>query len=43
MPEASKALGAECVQCGIRLSGSELLKFEGETSDDARVERLRDG
>lgn len=37
------ALGAECVQCGIRLSGSELLKFEGETSNDPRVERLRVG
>jgi hypothetical protein len=38
-----QALNAECVQCGIRLSGSELLKFEGETSDDPRVERLRIG
>jgi hypothetical protein len=37
------ALSAECVQCGIRLSGSELLKFEEESSDDARVERLRVG
>jgi hypothetical protein len=37
------ALSAECIQCGIRLSGSELLKFEGETSDDSRVERLRSG
>lgn len=37
------ALSAECVQCGIRLSGSELLKFQEETSDDARVERLRVG
>jgi hypothetical protein len=37
------ALSAECVQCRIRLSGSELLKFEGEISDDARVERLRVG
>jgi hypothetical protein len=38
-----QALTAECVQCGIRLSGSELLKFEEETSDDSRVERLRIG
>lgn len=38
-----QALSAECVQCGIRLSGSELLKFEEESSDDARVERLRIG
>jgi hypothetical protein len=38
-----QALSAECVQCGIRLSGSELLKFEEETSDDPRVERLRIG
>jgi hypothetical protein len=37
------ALSAECVQCGIKLSGSELLKFEGESSDDPRVERLRIG
>ena len=37
------ALSAECVQCGIKLSGSELLKFEEETSDDPRVERLRIG
>jgi hypothetical protein len=37
------ALSAECVQCGIKLSGSEMLKFEDETSDDARVERLRVG
>ena len=37
------ALSAECIQCGIRLTGSELLKFEGETSDDGRVERLRSG
>jgi hypothetical protein len=38
-----QALGAECVQCGIKLSGSELLKFADETSDDERVERLRMG
>src|SRR5688500_16037766 len=38
-----QALSAECVQCGIRLSGSELLKFAEDTSDDSRVERLRIG
>lgn len=38
-----QALNAECVQCKIRLSGSELLKFAEETSDDERVERLRVG
>ena len=38
-----QAWSAECVQCGIRLSGSELLKFREETSDDPRVERLRMG
>ena len=38
-----QALAAECVQCAIRLSGSEVLKFGEETSDDARVERLRVG
>ena len=38
-----QALSGECVQCGIRLSGSELLKFQEESSDDGRVERLRDG
>src|SRR4051812_9962787 len=38
-----QALSAECVACGIRLSGSELLKFQEETSDDPRVERLRIG
>src|SRR5687767_12138410 len=38
-----QALSAECVQCAIRLSGSEVLKFAEETSDDARVERLRVG
>src|ERR1041385_381254 len=38
-----QAWSAECVQCGIRLSGSELLKFQEEISDDQRVERLRIG
>jgi hypothetical protein len=38
-----QALNAECVQCKIRLSGSELLKFADDTSDDERVERLRLG
>lgn len=38
-----QAWSAECVACGIRLSGFELLKFQEETSDDARVERLRSG
>src|SRR5678816_806351 len=37
------ALSAECVQCGIKLSGSELLKFEEDPSEDERVERLRVG
>jgi len=37
------ALSAQCVQCGIKLSGSELLKFEEDASDDPRVERLRIG
>ena len=30
------ALNAECVQCAIRLTGSELLKFEEETSIPSR-------
>src|SRR3954468_19591782 len=38
-----QALAAECVQCGIRLSGSEVLKFADDPSDDPRVERLRVG
>ena len=37
------ALSTECIQCGIRLTGSELLKFEEETSNDSRMERLRSG
>lgn len=38
-----QALSAECVQCGIRLTGWEVLQFGEEASSDARVERLRSG
>jgi hypothetical protein len=38
-----QALSAECVQCGIRLTGWEVLQFGEEVSTDARVERLRSG
>src|SRR5687768_6995605 len=40
---ADQALSAECVQCGIRLTGWEVLQFGEEVSTDARVERLRSG
>jgi hypothetical protein len=50
LPDADKlraamdqALTAECVQCGIVLSGSELLKIADESTDDAKVQRLRIG
>jgi hypothetical protein len=38
-----QALSGECVQCGIRLTGWEVLQFGEEVSTDARVERLRSG
>src|SRR5688572_8698514 len=38
-----QALSGECVQCGIRLTGWEILQFGEEVSTDARVERLRTG
>jgi hypothetical protein len=38
-----QALSAECIQCGIRLTGWEVLQFGEEVSTDARVERLRSG
>lgn len=40
---ADQALSAECVQCGIRLTGWEVLQFGEEVSTDTRVERLRSG
>jgi len=38
------ALSAECVQCGLRLNGADLLRFgAGQGNDDPRFERLRVG
>lgn len=49
-PLVEEALSAECVQCGIRLAGTELLKLGEPTTEaaaegagNARVERLRIG
>jgi hypothetical protein len=43
-PAAENALSAECVQCGLRLTGPDLLRFgAGDESGDARLERLRNG
>jgi hypothetical protein len=39
-----EALSAECVQCGIKLSGAELLKLgEAESAGDSKVDRLKTG
>jgi hypothetical protein len=43
-PAVEESLSGECVQCGIRVSGRDLLKVaEGETENDSRLERLRSG
>lgn len=41
-PALREALSAECVQCGIRLMGSDILNFPLE-ENDPRYERLRNG
>jgi hypothetical protein len=43
-PAVEGALAGECVQCGLRLSGLDLLQFgAGEDNGDPRLERLRIG
>ena len=41
-PALREALSAECVQCGIRLTGPDILSFPAE-ENDPRYERLRTG
>lgn len=43
-PVVEEALSGECVQCGIRVTGAELLKLgEGNAANDPKVERLKSG
>jgi hypothetical protein len=43
-PALDEALSAECVQCQIKLTGADLLKFgAGETETDPKLERLKTG
>jgi hypothetical protein len=43
-PAVEESLSGECVQCSIRVTGSELLKISNEeTAADTKLERLRSG
>src|SRR4051812_28217659 len=43
-PAVEESLNGECVQCGIRVTGRELLKLgEGNNESDPKLERLKSG
>jgi hypothetical protein len=42
-PALHQALSAECVQCQIKLTGADLLKFGAGETGDTKLERLRNG